>query len=111
MKIDNGKILTYFMNNYNPISLVSYADIRYSIGTLYEQNNFKLVGNSRPNYYYVNSNGIPLRYSRQKFQKYKLEKLLEKYDKNKSEWENMLENGYDRIWDCGNLVYSLEVIK
>ena len=36
------------------------------------------------------------------FQKHKLEKVLGKYDINLTEWENMLQNGYDRIWDCGN---------
>lgn len=24
-----------------------------------------------------------------------------------NEWQNMQMNGYDRIWDCGNLKYEL----
>ena len=46
------------------------------------------------------------RYSRVAFQKHKLEKLLPAYDPNLTEWQNMQNAGYDRIWDCGNLVYA-----
>jgi hypothetical protein len=36
------------------------------------------------------------------FQKHKLSKKLSIFDANKTEWDNMIVNGYDRIWDCGN---------
>jgi hypothetical protein len=39
-------------------------------------------------------------------QKHKLPKMLEKFDINKTEYENMKENGYDRIWDCGNIKFT-----
>jgi len=39
-------------------------------------------------------------------QKHKLEKLLETYDPDVSEQENMLNNGYRVMWDCGNKVFS-----
>jgi len=42
-------------------------------------------------------------YSREKFQKHKLEKILTTYDKNLSESENMFKNKYLRIYDAGNL--------
>ena len=45
------------------------------------------------------------RYHRFNFQKHKLKNILSKFDQNKTEWENMVENGYDRIWDCGNLIF------
>jgi hypothetical protein len=32
---------------------------------------------------------------------------LKVYDPNLSEWENMKNNGYDRIWDCGNSKYFI----
>ena len=31
---------------------------------------------------------------------------LEIFDPLKTEYENMLENDWDRIWDCGNTVYE-----
>ena len=36
------------------------------------------------------------------FQKHKLKNLLSVFDSNLTEWENMKNNGFDRIWDCGN---------
>ncbi len=39
--------------------------------------------------------------------KHKLPKLLEKFDNELTEWENMQINGFDRIWDCGNNVFEL----
>ena len=44
-------------------------------------------------------------FNRIQFQKHKLNGLLEQFDESKSEWQNMRDNGYDRIFDCGNLVY------
>ena len=32
--------------------------------------------------------------------------MLDKFDKSKTEVENMFDNGYFRIFDCGNLVYK-----
>jgi hypothetical protein len=41
-----------------------------------------------------------------KYQKHKLEKLLPIFDPLLTEWQNMQNNGYDRIWDCGNDVWE-----
>jgi len=35
-----------------------------------------------------------------------LSEKLELFDPALTEWENMQLNGYDRIWDCGNRVYT-----
>jgi len=40
-----------------------------------------------------------------KFQKHKLEKMLDTFNPNLTEFENMKMNGYDRIWDCGNVKF------
>ncbi len=32
--------------------------------------------------------------------------MLEKFDPAKSEAENMKANGYNRIYDCGNMVFE-----
>ena len=41
------------------------------------------------------------------YQKHSLEKKLQTFDANLSEWDNMQLNNFDRIWDCGNLKYKL----
>ena len=98
-----SKLLKHFERNYNPKSLVSYADRRWSKGNLYEKLGFKLNSISSPNYWYFNDDRILE--SRVKYQKHKLKNMLPIFDESKSEVENMKDNGYNRIFDCGNLVY------
>ena len=42
-------------------------------------------------------------------QKHKLSKLLEKYDNNLTEVENMRANGYYQIFDCGNIKVKYKI--
>ena len=100
-----GKLLRYFEKTYHPKSLVSYADRRWSRGKLYESLGFDFVRNSPPNYWYARRNSFELE-SRIKYQKHKLAEILEKFDPAKTETQNMLENGYIMIYDCGNKVYA-----
>jgi hypothetical protein len=99
-----SKLFTYFEKTYNPIKIITYADRRWSQGNLYLQLGFKLDHISRPNYWYIPYGGKK-RYHRFNFRKNVLKDKLEFFDPNISEWENMKKNGYDRIWDCGNLVF------
>ncbi len=96
-----SKLLNHF-SSAHPGSIISYADRRYSNGDGYIASSFRFIRKSPPNYYYI-INGK--RESRIQFQKHILEKKLDKYDASLTEWENMQLNGYDRIWDCGNLVF------
>jgi hypothetical protein len=101
-----SKLFKYFIRNYNPESLISYADMRYSNGALYEKLGFNKLKNSTPNYYYFHKNNMLKLMSRVQFQKHKLNDKLELFDTSMTEYHNMLNNGYDRIWDCGNGVYG-----
>jgi hypothetical protein len=96
-----SKLFKQFLNEYSPNTIVSYSDKRYFDGTVYQNLGFNFIENTPPNYWYISPNYKSL-YNRMTFQKHKLEKVLGKYDINLTEWENMLQNGYDRIWDCGN---------
>jgi len=96
-----SKLFSHFINNYTYKQIVSYSDRRYFSGEIYNTLGFKFVGYTPPNYYYIVNNYKDLRH-RMSFQKHKLPKLLKEYDEKLSEWENMKNNGYDRIWDCGN---------
>ena len=98
-----GKLLAEFEREYSPKSLVTYADRRWSVGNMYNKLGFRHDHNSSPNYFYVKNQK---RYSRQMFQKHKLKNKLEKFDVNKTEVENMKDNGYYRIFDCGNMVFE-----
>ena len=87
-------------------SIISYADRRYSMGQLYDKLGFTKVGTGGPSYFYFNDRETI--HNRIKFQKHKLELLLDSFDPNLTEWENMKNNGYDRVWDCGTLVYMFK---
>jgi len=89
-------------------TLISYADRRYSTGAGYSAIGMKQLKNSPPNYYYTKNN-YTLE-SRNKFQKHKLKELLHDFDDNLTEVQNMRKNGYDRVWDAGQLVFTLEQI-
>ena len=104
-----SKLLRHFEDNYNPKSIISYCDLRWSQGGLYEKLGFKLIRQSPPNYWYVGP-GSYFRESRQKFQKNKLSKVLENYDPSLTEKQNMRNNGYSRIYDCGNLVFARDIL-
>lgn len=102
-----SKLFKYFIKNHLG-SVISYADSRWSDGNLYNMLGFKFIRHSKPNYYYLKINKVNdtrQLYSRLQFQKHKLKNKLEFFDPELTEWENMKNNGYDRIWDCGNSVW------
>jgi transposase len=87
--------------NMNVGSCITYTDNRYGEGKSYLSAGFTLSHISKPNYFYFHKSNTNTLYSRNKFQKHKIPGV----DINKSEYQNMLDLGYDRIWDCGNAVY------
>ena len=99
-----SKLFSYFLKTYNPSSILSYSDIGRNKGNVYNILGFEYSHTSTPNFKYLNLNTMELS-SRLKFQKHKLQKELKLYDESLSAWQNMQNNGYDRIWDCGNDVY------
>jgi rubrerythrin len=98
-----SKLLSSFIKQYDPLSIVSYCDLRWNTGTLYTSIGFNLSHSSPPNYWYTRD--YHTLESRVCYQKHKLATSLVKYDPVLTEWKNMQANGYDRIWDCGNSVY------
>lgn len=100
-----GRLLSYFIKNYSPDKIITYADRRYSNSTaFYDKIGFKFIKSTTPGYWYFNkSNTLHHRFN---FRKNVLSKKLQNYDANLSEWQNMQLNGYDRIWDCGHLKYE-----
>ena len=93
-------------------TLKTYADLRFSslVGdnTVYDVVGFKNKKISEPNYKYFRDSRKPL-LSRQKFMKHKLKSILPDFDGSKTEWENMRDNGYNRIYDCGNIIMSMDL--
>jgi hypothetical protein len=95
-----SKLLTYF-RKFNIGSIISYADLRYSDGNVYQKNGFDLIHINSPSYYYVDK-GYLKRYNRMGFQR----KHIGAYDC--TEYEKARELGYNKIFDCGTLAFGLE---
>jgi very-short-patch-repair endonuclease len=98
-----SRLFSYFVNKYDPQSIISYSDIRWNNGTGYQKIGMVLTDTTKPNYWYI-IDGIPAH--RSKYQKHKLKNILKTYDETLTEYENMKNNGYSRYWDCGNKVFT-----
>jgi G:T-mismatch repair DNA endonuclease (very short patch repair protein) len=101
-----SKLLKYFINNNNFNKIYTFADLRYFEGSVYLKNGFKFVHEVAPSYYYFK--GLELLHKRN-FQHKRLKEKFENYDPKLTEYQNCLNNGYYRIWDCGKIKF--EIIK
>ena len=104
-----SKLLKYFEKNYLPKKIFTFANLNYSKGNLYNKLGFKFLRISPPNYKFINNRGES--YSRQFFQKHKLEDLYSSgkisfYDKNLTAIQNVFNNSYRLLPDAGNMVFE-----
>lgn len=97
-----SRLFKYFIDNYKPNEVISYADRSWSTGNLYEKLGFSFLNKTKPNYYYI-LNGI--RNYRFNYRKDKLVKNGS--DPNKTEHEIMLDKKIYRIYDSGSLKFIL----
>lgn len=100
-----GRLLKHFIKGHLPTSIISYCDLRWNTGNLYEQLGFTLVRTTEPNYWYTFKHAT-LEH-RMNYQKHKLKDKLPHYDETLTTWDNLVANGYDRVWDCGNSVFVM----
>jgi hypothetical protein len=103
-----SKLFQFLLNEIAPElqqkKIVSYADRRWSENVrAYESCNFSKKRYTSPSYWYTKSGKI---YHRTQFMKHLLKTKLQKFNENMTEYENMVLNGYDRYWDCGEVVYE-----
>jgi hypothetical protein len=96
-----SKLFSHFIQTHSPISIVSYSDRRFFSGNIYATLGFKFIGHTVPSYNYITSDYKNTR-NRMNFQKHRLPDILDNFKPELTEWENMKNNSYDRIWDCGN---------
>jgi hypothetical protein len=108
-----SKMLKRFINDYNPNTIISFADRRWTIdgdNNLYTKLGFSLVSIVKPTYYYYSSKVSRYkRFHKFGFGKNNLKKRFPNLDYTKTEKELTEELGYDRIWDCGLFKYQLNI--
>jgi len=98
-----SRLFKYFLNNYNPDKIITYADRSFSQGKLYKTLGFEFEFKTKPNYYYI--------FDKVKKHRFNFRKniLIKKgYDLNKTEHEIMLERKIYRIYNSGNLKFSYQ---
>jgi hypothetical protein len=95
-----SRLFKYFVREYKPNKVISYADRSWSQGDLYKKLDFELSHKTKPNYYYFKNK---IKYHRFGFRKDKLVKNGS--DSNKTENQIMIENGFYKIYDSGNLKF------
>ena len=95
-----SKLIKHACKDASISEFISYIDLAHFSGRGYKKAGFKLVEVTSPSYIYIRGDEIK---SRMQCQKHKLEAFLENFDPAKSEYENMLLNDWDRVYDCGNL--------
>jgi hypothetical protein len=98
----SSKLLKYFIKEYKPSRIISFADLDWSLGDLYYKLGFNLSNISKPDYKYVNNDN---RLNKQRFTKNKLAKLG--YDISKTESQITKEIGLSKIYSCGQLKFEL----
>jgi hypothetical protein len=101
-----SKLLKYFIKVNDPENILTFADRRYSDGNVYRKLGFKLHSITSPGYFYTDLKNV---YNRVNFQKHKLNDKLKKFNPLYSESQNMFNNGYRRIWDCGHYKFLYQI--
>ena len=96
-----SKLFKYFINNYNPFYIISYADRRWSDGSLYLKLGFDFKYISDPSYFYIINNKREGRFNHRK------DILVKKgFDPNMTEVEIQHSRGYFRIFDSGAMKFE-----
>jgi hypothetical protein len=110
-----SKMITKFIKEYTPKSIISFADRRWTIDgddNLYTKLGFSLVKVLQPEYFYYSS-----KYNRYKrfhkfvFGKNNMRKKFPHLDFSKSESVLTKELGFSKIWNCGLYKYELLIQK
>jgi hypothetical protein len=94
-----SKLLKYFIKNYSPNRIISYADKSWSSGELYHTLGFNKVSDSNPDYKYI------VNEKRVHKSRYKKSNLK---NSNISESEYTKIKNIIKIWDCGKLKFTIE---
>ena len=103
-----SKIWKKFKTDHPDARVISYCDLDYGNGKLYENLGMREEKITPPGYFYYKQNGLNFKIvTRYQAQKHRLENLLgsENYDPKLTEKQNMELNKFRIVYNSGNLVY------
>jgi hypothetical protein len=101
-----SKLLKHFTSKYEWNKIKTFSDSRYSVSNVYLKNGFLPIRSSNPSYFYF-KNGSIVKMHRYMFRKQELPNILSNFDINKTEYENVIADGFSRIWDAGTTVLEM----
>ena len=98
------RLFKHFIEEVKPLSVISYADRRWSRGNMYEKIGMTFLANTKPNYFYLIAGKRKNRFS------FRKNILVEKYGcpKDMTEKEFCFSQHWYRIYDCGSKFYKWE---
>jgi len=99
-----SKLFKYYVDNYKPEYVKTYASLDHSGGDLYKYLGFKLIGKTGPSFYWCKNK---IKYNRNNFTKWKL--LKNGSDPNLTADEIMRADKYYKIWSSGSLSFEWNV--
>lgn len=91
-----SKLFKAFIKQFDPEHVVTFSDLRWNNGDVYNSLGFKFVSYSSINYWYIDGTKRKHRYALRKHSG---------EDSSKTEFEIRDSQGWNRIWDCGNAKY------
>jgi len=97
-----SRLFKHFIKTKNPERIISYADRRWSQGNLYEKLGFNFLRNSAINYFYIFGQTRKNRFN------FRKDILISEYGCKPEDTEHnfCFNQGWYRIYDCGNKVYE-----
>jgi hypothetical protein len=100
------QLMASFCKQYNVTKVIHQTDRRLPEQYV-EESGFKLVHTTPPvGYYFSIASKTPFLCSPNKFTKANIAAVVPDFDEQKTLYENMLDNKFDRFWDCGTNVYE-----
>lgn len=85
-----SKLFKHFVEDYRPLSVLTYSDCAKGTGNVYQKNGFEFEGITSPNYVWAKEHDVKSRYQCQM----------------KNERQHMENLGYLRVYDCGNAKWT-----
>ena len=92
-----SRLFSALVKDKNPVTVLSYCDLRYGTGTVYCQLGFAAVGKPTIGSDYVEVQRANRRYNRLHYQKHKLGNT-----NGLSERDYLYSIGFERVYDCGH---------
>lgn len=103
-----SKLLTHVIEEHKQYdTITTFCDLRFFQSKTYIERGFEIQYITKPNYFYVKRTNLN-KFSRVSCMKHKIKDKFNFFDAEKTESENMLLNGFYRIFDAGNVKLQLK---